>query len=227
MCSSDLANMKSHEDLRVTRPMEMAARIETLATRHGAVCSFFRPEVLSIPEADLRRWIAEDEGLRLYDFHLSEILRERAHVLSPGEEGLLARTRELSAVPENAFTLLTDADLKFPDIRDEKGSLVELSEERYYRLSRSSDRSVRKAAFEGIHETYGAFRNAIGALYAGSVKGDIFYANARRYRDTLEMSLFGDDVPTCVYDNVVDTAVRFAPLMHHCVTLRQIGRAHV
>ncbi len=215
------ANMKSHEDLRVTRPMEMAARIETLATRHGAVCSFFRPEVLSIPEADLRRWIAEGEELRLYDFHLSEILRERAHVLSPAEEGLLARTRELSAVPDNAFTLLTDADLKFPDIRDEKGNLVELSEERYYRLSRSPDRSVRKAAFEGIHETYGAFRNAIGALYAGSVKGDIFYANARRYKDALEMSLFADDVPTRVYDNVVDTAVRFAPLMHRCVALRR------
>ena len=60
-----------------------------------------------------------------------------------------------------------------------------------------------------------------GVLYAGSVKGDIFYANARRYRDTLEMSLFGDDVPTCVYDNVVDTAVRFAPLMHRCVALRR------
>ena len=215
------ANMKSHEDLRVTCPMEMAARIETLATRHGAVCAFFRPELLSIPEGDLRRWIAEDEGLKLYDFHLSEILRERDHVLSAAEEELLARTRELSAVPENTFTLLTDADLKFPDVRDETGSAVELTEERYYRLSRSPDRSVREAAFLGIHETYGSFRNAIGALYAGSVKGDIFYARARRYRDCLEMALFGDNVPVRVYDNVVDTAVRFAPLMHRCVALRR------
>ncbi len=215
------ANMKSHEDLRVTRPMEMAARVETLATRHGAVCAFFRPEVLSIPEGDLRRWIAEDEGLKLYDFHLSEILREREHVLSADEEALLARTRELSSVPENAFTLLTDADLKFPDVRDETGAAVELTEERYYRLSRSPDRSVRKAAFLGIHETYGAFRNAIGALYAGSVKGDIFYARARRYRDSLDMALFGENVPTRVYDNVVDTAVRFAPLMHRCAALRR------
>ena len=28
-------------------------------------------------------------------------------------------------------------------------------------------------------------------------------------------------MPTCVYDNVVDTAVRFAPLMHRCVALRR------
>ena len=215
------ANMKSHEDLRVARPMEMAARAETLSTRHGAVCAFFRPEVLEIPEADLRRWLAEDEGLKLYGFLFSELLREREHVLSAAEEELLARTRELSAVPENAFTLLTDADLKFPDVRDETGATVELTEERYYRLSRSPDRSVRKAAFLGIHETYAAYRNAIGALYAGSVKGDVFYARARRYRDSLEMALFGDNVPTQVYDNVVGTAARFAPLMHRCAALRR------
>ncbi len=215
------ANMKSHEDLRVARHMEMAGRAETLATRHGAACAFFRPEVLSIPEAELRRWIAEDEDLRLYDFLLSEILREREHVLSASEEELLARTRELSAVPENAFTLLTDADLKFPDVRDEKGDTVELTEERYYRLSRSPDRSVRRAAFLGIHETYASFRNAIGALYSGSVKGDLFYSRARRHGDSLAMALFGDNVPTRVYDNVVGTANRFAPLMHRCVGLRR------
>lgn len=215
------ANMKSHEDLRVTRPMEMAARIETLATRHGAVCAFFRPELLSLPEPDLKRWIAEDKDLKLYAFHLSEVLRGRDHVLSAAEEELLAQTRELSAVPENAFTLLTDADLKFPDIQDETGASVALTEERYYRLSRSPDRSVRRAAFLGIHETYEAFRNAIGALYAGSVKGDIFYAHARRYKDSLDMALFGDNVPTNVYDNVVDTATRFAPLMHRCIALRR------
>ena len=215
------ANMKSHEDLRLTKPMELAGRVEALLVRHGAATAFFSPELLSLPEANLRRWVTEDADLRLYDFFITQALREREHVLSRDEEELLARVGELTAAPGNAFTLLTNADLKFPTIRDENGNDVELSEERWYRLSRSPDREVRKAAFLGIHETYGAVKNAIGALYSGSVKGDVFYARARRYKDSLDRALFGENVPQAVYDNVVDTAKRFAPLMRRLTGLRR------
>ncbi|NLL37631.1 MAG: oligoendopeptidase F [Fretibacterium sp.] len=215
------ANMKSHEDLRIASRQEAAARVEGLMTRFAAACAFFRPEVLEIPEERLRSWLAGDEGLKLYDFYLSELLRERPHVLSHAEEELLARSRDLGGVAERAFSLLTDADMKFPTIRDEDGSEVELTEERAYKLSRSRDRGVRRASFEGIHSTYGSFRNSIGALYSGSVKGDIFYSRARRHPDSLSAALFSDNVPATVYDNVVDSANRFAPLMHRCVELRQ------
>lgn len=213
------ANMKSHEDLRVTRHQELASRVESLVTKHAAATAFFQPEVLSIPEDDLRKWISEHEGLKLYKFFFEEILRGKEHTLSHAEEELLARAHDMEAVPENAFTMLTDADMKFPVIKDENGHEVELTEERYYKLSRSPDRSVRKAAFEGIHNTYGAYRNAIGALYSGSVKGDIFYATARKYKDSLDSALFSDNVPAAVYDNVVDSANRFAPLLHRYIEL--------
>jgi oligoendopeptidase F len=215
------ANMKSHEDLRVTRHQELADKVENLSMRYGAVTSFFRPEVLAMPEGLLARFLAEKEELRLYDFFFAEILREKEHVLSHREEELLARTQEIGGVAQNAFTMLTDADIEFPTIQDENGQDVKLTEERYYKLSRSKDRSVRKAAFEGIHNTYGTYKNTIGALYSGSVKGDVFYSKARRYANSLESALFADNVPEAVYDNVVDTAGRWAPLLHEVVALRK------
>jgi oligoendopeptidase F len=215
------ANMKSHEDLRVTRHQELADRVENLSMRHAAATSFFHPEILSMPEGRIEEFMKAREELRLYAFYFSELLREREHVLSTREEELLARSQEIGGVAQNAFTMLTDADMKFPVIRDEKGQDVELTEERYYKLSRSKDRNVRKAAFNGIHETYGAYRNAIGALYAGSVKGDLFYSTARRYANSLEAALFPDNVPETVYDNVVNTANAQASLLHGCVALRR------
>ena len=215
------ANMKSHEDLRVTRPMELASRAETLMVRYGTATAFFAPELMSLPEDSVRRWIEGMPGLKLYDFMISKVLRGREHTLSRDEETLLAKVGELSAVPENAFSLLTNADLKFPTIKDEKGDDVELTEERWSRLSRSPSREVRKAAFLGIHGTYDKFKNAIGALYSGSVKGDVFYSHARHYKDSLDGALFGDNVPRAVYENVVGTANRFAPLMHRLVALRK------
>ncbi|MBR0221198.1 MAG: oligoendopeptidase F [Synergistaceae bacterium] len=214
------ANMKSHEDLRVTKPMELAGRAEKLMTDYAAANAFFQPELLSLNEKDLNSWL-EREDLKLYKFFVFKILREREHILSQREEELLARVGELSAVPENAFSLLTNADLKFPDIKDESGNLTELTEERWYRLSRSLDREVRRNAFLGIHGTYDKFKNSIGALYSGSVKGDIFYAKTRKYEDSLEAALFNDNVSSSVYDNVVDTASKYSPLMHRLVSLRR------
>ena len=219
------ANMKSHEDLRVTRHQELADKSENLMMRHSAVTSFFRPEILALPEGRLHGFMAEDEGknegLKLYGFYFSEMLREREHVLSHNEEELLAHTHEIGSVAQNAFTMLTDADIKFPVIKDEDGQDVELTEERYYKLSRSRDRNVRKAAFEGIHDTYGQYKNAIGALYSGSVKGDIFYSKARKYKSSLDKALFADNVPETVYDNVVKTANKHAPLLHEYMALRK------
>lgn len=215
------ANMKSHEDLRETRPMELVGRAESLLVKYGTVTAFFSPEVMELPEADINRWISEEPELKIYAFMFEQMLRARPHTLSKTEEELLARTQEISSVPDNAFSLLTNADLKFPDITDENGQKTELSEERWGRFRQSRNRDVRKEAFFGLHNTYDSFKNSIGALYAGSVKGDIFYTKVRGYKDSLARALFGDNVPNSVYDNVVGTAERFAPLMHRLVKLRK------
>ena len=147
---------------------------------------------------------------------------EREHILSPELEGLLARTGEIRSVPESTFALLTDADMPFPNIQDEEGNSAELSEERWYRFSRSADRRVRHDAFAGIYGTYSKFQHAISALYSGSVQGDIFYSRERKYKNCLDMALFGENVPEDVYSNVVDTAREYSPkLMYRLVSLRK------
>ena len=52
---------------------------------------------------------------------------------------------------------MTNADMKFGDIKDEEGHTVELTEGNYSSFIRSKDRAVRKAAFEGLFKEYKAF----------------------------------------------------------------------
>jgi len=215
------ANMKSHEDLRVTVYQGLADRAENLSMRYSAATSFFQPEILAMPDGCLQGFIDENEDLKRYDFYFKSLLKQKEHVLSKNEEELLAQTQEIGSVAHNAFTMLTDADMKFPVIRDVNGQDVELTEERYYKLSRSKSRDVRKAAFEGLLGTYGLYKNAFGALYSGSVKGDIFYSRARRYKNSLDAALFPDNVPESVYDNVVRTANEHLPLLHEYMSLRK------
>ena len=216
------ANMKSHEDLRLAKPMEMASMAESLMVKYSAAVSFFEPEILALPHEYINDCIKNEHELTRYEFFFRKLLREREHILPREQEELLAKAGEMRAVPENAFSLLTDADMAFPNIQDEAGNEAELTEERWYRFSRSKDRRVRHDAFMGIYGTYAKFQHAVSALYAGSVKGDIFYARARHYKDSLDMALFAENVPEEVYSNVVDTAREYsAPLMHKLIALRK------
>ena len=216
------ANMKSHEDLRETKPMELAGLAESLMVKYSAAVAFFEPEILALPHEYINDCIKNEHELTRYEFFFRKLLREREHILPHEQEVLLAKAGEIRAVPENAFTLLTDADMKFPDIKDENGNVSELTEERWYRFSRSRNRQVRHDAFMGIYGTYAKFKNAIAAMYSGSVKGDIFYSQARKYRSSLDMALFAENVPEDVYNHVVNTAREYSePLMHRLVALRK------
>lgn len=215
------AHMKGHEDMRDTHFQGLRERADGLSVRFGAACSFFGPEVLALDERELRGWLVGDRPLKDYAFYLERLLREKPHMLSSREEEMLARSQEVMSAPENAFSLLTNADMKFPTISGDDGADVVLTEERYYRLSLSKNREVRQAAFEGIHDTYGRFRNTIGALYAGAVKGDLFYSLARKHKNSLEAALFANDIPISVYDNVVGTARGHASLMKRYERLRR------
>lgn len=216
------ANMKSHEDLRETKPMELAGLAESLLVKYSAAVAFFEPEILALPHDYINDCIKNEHELTRYEFFFRKLLREREHILPHEQEVLLAKAGEMRAVPENAFTLLTDADMKFPDITDDDGNKSELTEERWYRFSRSRNRQVRHDAFVGIYGTYAKFRNAIAAMYSGSVKGDIFYSQSRKYKNSLDMALFAENVPEDVYSHVVDIAKSYSkPLMHRLVSLRK------
>lgn len=215
------AVMKSHEDTADAARQARAERAGTLLASYGAVLSFYRPEVLAAGADGVRAAIEGCPGLEMYRHHFDDLLRTAGHVLGLQEEEILARSEEMARTPENAFSLLTNADLAFPAVLDESGRETELSEERYYLLSRSRDRRVRKDAFEGLFSTYGKFRNTLAALYSGSVKSDLFYSRARKYSSALEASLHGDNISPSVYDIVVDTVNRNLDALHGYMALRK------
>lgn len=214
------AHMKSHEDLRASKFQEYAARADTLNTLFAESTAFYAPEILKIPENVLQSFL-DDDRLKAYAFHFEELLHSKSHTLSSEQEEILARASDIARTADNAFTMFTDADMKFPVVTDETGEKIELSEERYYKLSRSRNRRVRKAAFEGLFGTYSKYRNTFSALYQGSVRGDLFYSKSRKYSSCLLASLHSDNVPECVYGNVITCADENAHVLHDYMKLRK------
>jgi len=136
-------------------------------------------------------------------------------------EGLLAQSMEVGQGASTIYDMLTDADLKFPRIRDADGNEVELTHGRYIPFQQSPDRRVRKDSFEALYTTYAAYKNTVAASYATSVKGDIFYARAHSYDSAQEAALDGENIPLEVYSNLVSTVESRLDLMQRYLRLRK------
>jgi oligoendopeptidase F len=213
--------MKQDEDTRVSAFQALSGRAGALNTEVGQAVSFIRPEILAANEALIRKFTAETPGLEIYSHYLDDILRQRAHTLSPSEEDLLAMTRDFAHGPRDVFTMLDDADIKYGTILDEDGKEVELTKQRYYGFLESTDRRLRREATEDYNNAYFGFVNTLGANLAASIKGDWFFARARGYNTCLEAALDQSNIPADVYENLIAAANKNLAPLHRFVALRK------
>lgn len=215
------AQMRSHEDSANGYYQGLADRTESLAVEVSSASSFIVPELLSIPDEKLSSFIQSNEKLAFYKKYIDVIVRTKPHVLNGREEQIMAMSGEMANAPGNIFSMLNNADIKFPTIKDEKGQEVELTKGRFIQMMESTDRTVRKDAFDAMYATYKKQRNTLAALLNSQVKSNIFNAKVRKYSTARESYLFPDNVPEAVYDNLIKAMHDNMHLMHRYMKLRK------
>lgn len=199
----------------------MNARADNILTLASSHMSFIVPEILELDSKKLRTYLDELPALRMYEKVLDDITRQRPHILSKREEALLAEASDPMQSASQTFSILNNADLRFPEITNEKREKVELTHGRYLGFMESKNRDVRKAAFEAMYETYGDFKNTFATTLSGTVKKDNFYAKIRNYDSARHAALDGNKIPEKVYDNLVDAVNEGLPLLHRYAKLRK------
>lgn len=215
------SNMKLHEDANNSEAQNTAEKANSLMVKVNSSISFIEPEISSMSNDLLKNYMESADGLKLYKTYFDDLLRKKEHILSMEEELLLARAQELAGTPENIFAMFNNADLKFPTIKGEDGNDVELTKGRYVTFMESKDRRVRKDAFEALYGTYSKYKNTLAATYNANIKKDIFYMQAKKFNSTCEASLFENNIPVAVYDQLIETVHKYLPLMHRYVSIRK------
>ena len=214
------ANQKYHEDLGCSRYQNMAGESTELLTRFYTASSFVEPELLAADEALIRNYLKR-EDLQKFTQYFNNLFRQKEHILSDEAEEILAAAQKISQSPSDIFQVLNNADLKFPEIKDENGEMVRITHSRFGIFLESRDRSVREAAFKQMNAVYGQFRNTIAAIFLASVKKDNFFAEMRKYDSSRQMYLEDGNIPEQVYDNLIETVQEHLPLLHRYVELRK------
>ena len=196
------AYQRRDEDAGVAKYCAMCDKIDALGVKFGEKSAYITPELTAL-DGEFLLALSRKEEFADYDYQLCEIVRRKQHTLSAAEEKLLAGVGLFSDGFHDAFNMFDSLDVKFKPVRDEDGRRVEMSLGVYSKLLASSDRKVRKAAFNSMFAAYGDMLHTVGQLYAGNVKKDWFFARARKYPDCLTRAMSGENVPRIVYDNLI------------------------
>ena len=214
------ANQRLHENTADAYYQGLSGRAQMLLAQMSEATSYIEPEILSIPEEKLEAMI-QNEALSKYETYFRRLLRRKEHILSKELEELLAGVEEVAEGPKDTFMMFNNADIKFPVITREDGEPVEITHGKYIKLLESQDREVRKAAFTGLYESYGKFKNTLAATYRANVKQAGFFAKARKYNSSLEASLSGSAIPVEVYDSLIESVHAHLPALHKYVEIRK------
>jgi oligoendopeptidase F len=218
---ANYAFMRNDQDTTNSFYQGLKARIDSLVSQFSAACSFIVPELLSIPEDILLNYVESNEELKVYEHLINDINRARPHVLSAEEEALLAQVADVTSGSRTTFSMLNNADMKFPSIETENGEKVEITHGRYGRLMESTDRRIRKETFLGINSTYNKHRNTLASTLSGQVKKDNFFATVHGYESARHAALHKHNIPESVYDTLIDTVSDHLHLLQRYISLRK------
>ncbi len=215
------ARMRKDTDGTDTTAQALDSRAASLYSQVGAALSFLEPEILTIPPETLATWQASEPRLEPYAYNLDHLMRMRAHVRSAEVEEVMAEFSDVTRAPVDAFEALTNVDLTFPTVEDERGQQVKLSDTRYLTFMRSSNQRLRHDAFKAFFDTYGSVKTTLATTLGATVRDHVLSARLRKHPSALAASLKPNDIPVEVYGTLVSTIHANLPLLHRYMTVRK------
>lgn len=199
----------------------LAGEAEGLAAAFSSANAFLEPEMLALGNEKVETMLQSDPALAEYKFYITNLLRISSHILSADKEALFAESRLALSSSATSFRSLVSADMKFPAIVDGEGKETSVSEGNYLLNMTSADRTLRKNSFCGLMGTYHQYRNTLASTLTGNARAAYFNAKVHNYTDTLEAALNEDNIPTSLYEGLIQTVHdNFAPL-HEYMQLKK------
>ena len=215
------AHMREDQDTGNSKYQAMKQRAMSGYTNAMEKAAYINPEIIALSDEQLDAYYKEESGLEKYRITINDTRRLKDHMLNAEMEQLLASAVELQGAAQKSYGMLSNADLKFPSVKDSEGKEVQLSNGRFVPTQMSKDRQLRKDSFEAFYGRYEEFKNTWAAMYDGELKGRIFEAKARKYNSAFEAAVDHNDVSPKVCDSLFESIHDNMDKMHRYVTLRK------
>ncbi len=200
------ASLWYDQDQRDNQINAKRQQVQILFAKASQASAWFNPELLRIPLATVQQWMADSRDLAVYRFAVEDLYRQQEHVLDDKGEHLLSLASRFSSTPNDTYAALSTADIKYPAIRLSTGADVTLTYGQYRAiLATNRNQQDRALAYHELHKLYETNLNTYASLYNAVLQRDWFHTESRGYKSALEAALHGNNIPTAVVENLIET----------------------
>ena len=215
------AFLKADEDRRVSEAQERRGLAAALLSEFNETVAFVSPELLRVGSETVQAFLDAEPGLAKHAFNIRNTLRQEPHTLSDEAEQVIAATGPVVQGPERIFAMLTSSDMPFPTVILSTGEEVRLDQAAYSLHRATRNRADRKLVFDRFWGAWKAYETTLGQTLDTHVKTHVFQAKTRRYDSALDAALSGPNIPTAVYQTLIEATHRHLPSLHRYFRLRQ------
>lgn len=208
------AHLAHDSDTAQPGPIAQLERARTMHHQVLSAVSFKRPEIVALGRERIDQAITEVPELRAWEHYFDDLLRAAEHTRSAEVEELLALSENVMATAESSYRMLNDTDLRFGEVHDAEGRLVELTQGNIEELLLSRERSVRREAWERYCSVYQTVEHTMTACLSGTVRNDVFRSQARRHASALDEALYRTAIPREVFFNTLEQTRAHLPIWH-------------
>lgn len=214
------AMLRYDQNQSEAKNQSLMGKVDMLLTKLYGAIAFIEPELSKFKESDLLSMSTNPKYGR-FSVMINDLIRSKKHILKKTEEELLAEVSAFSDSFKDIFSVFNNADLKFENVEDCNGASLPLTHGTYSMYLESSDKILRKNAFEKYYKGFIAYKNTVGMNYISAVKKDCAMSKIRKYSSSVEKALFVENVPKKVYDNLIDSVRKNTPKMHEYIKYRK------
>ena len=213
------SSLKSDEDTTVSKYQEMSQVAQNTYVYASSELSFISPEILSTDEAVIDKYL-EDAEISHLKHYFEDKFRAKDHVLDEKSESILAAFGKLKNNPQNSYMIFNNADLSFPSV-EKDGEEIKITNANFVTLEEDPDRDFRREVYEKYYQTYRQYSNTLASTLDGEFTAHNVEAKLRGYKSAREMSLFANNIPEEIYDNLLEVVHDNADIHRDYTTLRK------
>jgi oligoendopeptidase F len=215
------AHMSHEVDKLDQQHASMPGKAQSVFGQVLATLSFIEPELLQIGQEHLQEWQQNNDRLTFLGHYFNDLFRKQSHVRSAEVEELLGMLVDPFSSIGTTAGMLTDADLVFKPAVNEKGEETAVNQGSIHKLLSLPDRELRKTAWNNYSDAYLVFKNTLTNNLVTSMKANIFMTRARRHSNSLEASLFENNIPVEVFHNLIETFKANLPTWQRYFAIRR------
>jgi len=198
----------------------MTQQVDEMFAALGRATAWNSPEIVAMGEEMINEFIESNpEAYERYRLQLLDTIRNAQHILTPEGEDIMAAAGILPGMPTQTYNLLVNADITWPTIEID-GEDVYLNQSGYSFNRFNPDRAVRTEVFSTFWSAWEQYEATVGQILNSHIQNQVFVARARGYDDTLQMNLFGPNLPSEVYNTLVEQVNEMLPLQYRYFQLR-------